>query len=60
MSKIAKNIKILRDLKKISQEQLAEDLKINRSRLGAYEEGRNEPPIELLVAISRFFQFFIY
>ncbi|HET6227355.1 MAG TPA: LexA family transcriptional regulator [Bacteroidia bacterium] len=56
MSKIAKNIKVLRDLKRISQEQLAEDLKINRSRLGAYEEGRNEPPIELLIAISRYFQ----
>jgi transcriptional regulator with XRE-family HTH domain len=56
MSKIAKNIKVLRDLKKISQEQLAEDLKINRSRLGAYEEGRNEPPIELLINISRYFQ----
>jgi transcriptional regulator with XRE-family HTH domain len=56
MSKIAKNIKVLRDLKKISQEQLAEDLNINRSRLGAYEEGRNEPPIELLISISRYFQ----
>ncbi len=56
MSKIAKNIKVLRDLKKISQEQLAEDLSINRSRLGAYEEGRNEPPIELLITISRYFQ----
>ncbi len=56
MSKIAKNIKVLRDLKKLSQEQLSEELKINRSRLGAYEEGRNEPPIELLISISKYFQ----
>ncbi|MDQ3048995.1 MAG: LexA family transcriptional regulator [Bacteroidota bacterium] len=56
MSKIAKNIRVLRDLKKLSQEQLAEDLGINRSRLGAYEEGRNEPPIEILISLSSYFQ----
>jgi transcriptional regulator with XRE-family HTH domain len=56
MSTIAKNIRVLRDLKKISQEQLAEQLKINRSRLGAYEEGRNEPPIEIIINIATYFQ----
>ena len=56
MTKIAKNIRVLRDLKKLSQEQLAEELGINRSRLGAYEEGRNEPPIEILISLSSFFQ----
>lgn len=56
MSKISKNIRILRDLKKLSQEQLAEALAINRSRLGAYEEARNEPPIELLIRLSTYFQ----
>lgn len=56
MSRIAKNIRVLRDLKKLSQEQLAEELGINRSRLGAYEESRNEPPIDLLIRISIYFQ----
>ncbi len=56
MTKIAKNIRVLRRLKNLSQEQLAEELKINRSRLGAYEEGRNEPPIEILISLSAFFQ----
>lgn len=56
ITKIAKNIRILRDMKKLSQEQLAEELGINRSRLGAYEEGRNEPPIDLIIAIAGFFQ----
>lgn len=56
MSKISKNIRILRDLRKLSQEQLAEALGINRSRLGAYEEARNEPPIELLIRLSAYFQ----
>lgn len=55
MSKIATNIRVLRNLKKLSQEQLADELKINRSRLGAYEENRNEPPIEILVSISKYF-----
>ena len=55
MSKIAHNIKHLRDLKKISQESLAEELKITRGRLGAYEEGRNEPPIEILIKFSEYF-----
>jgi transcriptional regulator with XRE-family HTH domain len=55
MSRIANNIKFMRTLKGLSQEQLADDLSITRSRLGAYEEGRNEPPIDLLVKLSDFF-----
>lgn len=56
MTKIGKNIKVLRGLKNLSQEQLSEELKINRSRLGAYEEGRNEPPLDLIIGIAGFFQ----
>lgn len=41
--------------KGLSQEQLADNLGITRSRLGAYEENRNEPSIDLLIAISDFF-----
>jgi transcriptional regulator with XRE-family HTH domain len=55
MNKLAKNIRVLRDLKKMSQEQLAEELGITRGRLGAYEEGRNEPPLEILISISSYF-----
>jgi transcriptional regulator with XRE-family HTH domain len=55
MNKLAKNIKVLRDLKKLSQEQLAEELAITRGRLGAYEEGRNEPPLEILISLSSYF-----
>lgn len=56
ITKIAKNIRILRDMRSLSQEQLSESLGINRSRLGAYEEGRNEPPIDLIIKIAGFFQ----
>lgn len=55
MSRIAQNIKYLRQLKNISQEQLAEELKVTRSRIGGYEEARNEPPIDLLIRLSEFF-----
>lgn len=55
MSKIAKNIKVLRELKKLTQEQLAEALEINRSRIGAYEESRSEPPYNLLIRIADYF-----
>lgn len=55
MSKLAFNIRHLRDLKKLSQEGLSEELKITRARLGAYEEGRNEPPIEILIRLSEYF-----
>src|ERR1043165_1055001 len=55
MSKIANNIKFLRQLKHISQEQLADELNITRSRIGGYEEGRNEPPIDILIGLSEFF-----
>lgn len=55
MSKISFNIRHLRELKKLSQEGLAEELKITRARLGAYEEARNEPPIEILIRLSDYF-----
>lgn len=55
MSKIASNIRFLRQLKGLSQEQLADDLKITRSRIGGYEEARNEPPIDLLIRLSEYF-----
>lgn len=54
--KIAKNIKALRDQKRLSQEQLAEDLGITRARLGAYEESRNQPPIDMLIRLADYFQ----
>jgi transcriptional regulator with XRE-family HTH domain len=55
MSKIFSNLKYLRLQKGLSQEQLADNLGITRSRLGAYEENRNEPSIDLLITISDYF-----
>lgn len=55
MKNIAKNIRHLRRLKKLTQEQFAEDLTITRSRVSSYEEGRSEPPIEVLIHFSHYF-----
>ena len=56
MSKIAHNIQHLRKSKNMSQEQLADHLKIKKSRLGSYEEGRSDPPIDILLELSTFFR----
>ncbi len=55
LGKISKNIRHLRQLKKWSQEQLADELDISRERIGSYEEERCDPPIEVLIKISNLF-----
>ena len=56
MNCFAKNLRHLRNLKGLSQELLAEELSITRSRVGSYEEGRSEPPLDLLVEVSNYFK----
>lgn len=56
MTNISKNIKHLRSLKKLSQEGLAEELKVTRSRIGSYEENRSSPTIEMLIKLSDYFK----
>jgi transcriptional regulator with XRE-family HTH domain len=53
--KIAKNIKILRLERGLSQEQLADFLSLSNSQLGNYEQGIRAIPIEVLSAASNFF-----
>jgi transcriptional regulator with XRE-family HTH domain len=55
MSKISKNIRHLRDMKKLTQQQLADKLNITKARLGSYEESRSEPSAEMLVKFSNYF-----
>lgn len=38
-----------------SQQRVADDLSITRGRYGKYEDGVSEPPIEILLKISRYF-----
>lgn len=56
MSMITKNLKHLRHLKGLTQEVLAEDLQVTRSRISSYEEGRSAPTIDFLIAVSDYFK----
>lgn len=51
-----KNLKYLRKLRGWTQEEFAAKLKIKRSLLGAYEEERAEPRLEVLELISNIFK----
>ncbi len=53
---LANNIKHIRILKGLTQEQFAEDLKVSRSRISSYEENRAVPPIDFLVDLSEYFK----
>ncbi|SFS32508.1 XRE family transcriptional regulator [Lutibacter maritimus] len=55
MNYLSNNIKHLRNLKELTQEQFAQILNVSRSRISSYEENRAIPPIEFLVAISNYF-----
>lgn len=52
---ICQMLKLMRANKGISQKQLAETIDINPQTYGAYESGRNEPPAEVLVRLSYYY-----
>ena len=56
MINLSKNIKHLRSLKKLSQEALAEELSVTRSRISSYEENRSSPTLEFLIDFSDYFK----
>ena len=56
MKSIQKNIRHLRSLKGLTQEVLAEELNVTRSRISSYEEGRSAPTIEMLIMLSEYFK----
>jgi len=55
MKYLSNNIKHIRTLKGLTQEQFAEDLKVSRSRISSYEENRAIPPIDFLIDLSEYF-----
>jgi transcriptional regulator with XRE-family HTH domain len=56
MSQAGKNLKYLRKLRGWTQEEFSSKLKIKRSLLGAYEEERAEPRVEVLEIVSGIFK----
>lgn len=55
MSIFADNIVFLRGQKNLTQHKLADELILTRSRYVSYEYGNAEPPIEVLVRISKYY-----
>jgi len=55
MVKLNENIRILRKRLSLTQDQFAQRLGIKRSLVGAYEEGRAEPRLELLQKMAELF-----
>ena len=53
---LAKNLKLLRAEQGISQQVLADKLHISRASLAKYESLVNEPSLDLLIRISRYFR----
>lgn len=56
MSNLSENIKHLRALRKLTQESLAVELSVSRSRISSYEENRSMPTIEFLIDFSEYFK----
>lgn len=56
MSLAGKNLKYLRKLRGLTQEEFANKLSIKRSLLGAYEEERAEPRLDVLEIVSEIFK----
>lgn len=52
MRDIGKNIRSLREKKKLSQDQLAEKLFVTRQTVSNYETGRSRPDVEMLTRIA--------
>jgi len=55
MSQIGRNIKKIRGIKSLSQNAFAEIFAIKRANVGAYEEGRAEPKVALIIKIAEHF-----
>lgn len=55
MSLLAENMRYLRGKLGYAQQRVADDLIITRGRYGKYEDGVAEPPIEILLKISRYY-----
>lgn len=55
MTKIGKNIRKIRTVYQLTQTSFGDLFGITRASIGAYEEGRSEPKIELLNTMAKYF-----
>lgn len=59
------SLKVLRAVKGVTQERLAEDLKVTRQTINAVEAGKYNPSLDLAFKLARYFdktieEIFIY
>jgi len=52
---IADNLKVLRSRQKLTQQQVADGIKVSLDSYKKYEYGKNTPPAEVLLDMSRFY-----
>ena len=55
MSKIFLVLKYLREQKGIYQKKVASDLNIETNTYGSWERGNTEPPIDMLIALAKYY-----
>ncbi len=55
MTYFGKNIKKIRSIQKLSQSNFAELFGLSRASIGAYEEGRAEAKLEIIIKIAKYF-----
>lgn len=53
---LSKNIKKLRLFKSLNQEEFGALIDVKRSSIGAYEEGRAEPKLDVIIKISKIYK----
>ena len=56
MANVGKNIRRLRNEKRMTQDELAEKLFVNRQTISNYETGKSNPNIDMLLKIAEIFQ----
>lgn len=56
MSILSDNMRFLRTKRGLSQQKFADELLITRGRYAKYEDGRSQPPFEILIKMSQYFK----
>jgi|AntAceMinimDraft_11_1070367.scaffolds.fasta_scaffold122858_2 transcriptional regulator with XRE-family HTH domain len=60
MSYFGKNLKKIRSIHQLSQQDFGSLFELSRASIGSYEEGRADPKIESLIKIARYFKLNIH
>jgi transcriptional regulator with XRE-family HTH domain len=55
MSRVGKNIKKIRNVKRLSQQAFADLFNLTRGNISSYEEFRAEPKLEVIIKIANYF-----